>query len=111
MNKFETIGIFLLILLKLLCSDCKKVVKDRDPGDNVTDNAALNSNFTKTNIIITGENKSFSNKRILNYSKPGKNQSHQQQEGTYSTCNNYYTMSSIVTVRQVDSQYNLSLFN
>ena len=86
MNKFETIGIFLLILLKLLCSDCKNVLKDRDPGDNVTDNAALNSNFTNTQIMITRENKNFSNKRILNYSKPGKSQ--QQQEGTYSTYNN-----------------------
>ena len=84
MNKFETIGIFLLILLNLLCSDCQKVVKDREPDSEiVTDNAALHSNFTNTQIMITRDNKSLSYKEILNYSKPGKNQSQQQQEGTY----------------------------
>ena len=77
MNKFESIGIFLLILLKLLCSDCKKDVKDRvPPGDNVTDSDdKIYSNFTNTHIMR--DNKSFSSPRILNYSKPGKSQSQQ----------------------------------
>ena len=68
MNKRGSIGIFLMILVQLLCSDSRKVEADRT--DHSDKSVKTKKSFSDVfNTLTKLHNNS---KRILNYSNPGK---------------------------------------